>query len=84
MIDPNHPAVEAVAREIYAHDAPSHDPQTWPPTPDALADDYRGAAFDALTAALPHLTAATRDARTPEPLPCGCENPLNAVHLLDH
>ena len=33
----------------------------------------------ALTAA-----GATGDANTPEPLPCGCENPLNAVHLLDH
>ena len=57
MIDRNHPAVEAVAREIYAHDAPSNDPQAWPPTPTALADDYRGAAFATLTAALPHLTA---------------------------
>lgn len=37
----------------------------------------------AVTAALPHLTA-TGDAPTPERLPCGCENPLNAVHLLDH
>lgn len=26
----------------------------------------------------------TRLAGTPDPLPCGCENPLNAVHLLDH
>ena len=57
MIDPNHPAVEAVAREIYAHDAPSNDPQAWPPTPTALADDYRGAAIAALTAALPHLVS---------------------------
>ena len=40
----------------------------------------------ALSAALPHLDAATptRLAGTPEPLPCGCENPFNAVHLLDH
>ena len=52
MIDRNHPAVEAVAREIYVHDAPSNDPQTWPPTPTALADDYRGAAIAALTAAV--------------------------------
>ena len=50
MIDRNHPAVEAVAREIYVHDAPSNDPQTWPPTPTALADDYRGAAAAALNA----------------------------------
>ena len=57
MIDRNHPAVEAVAREIYVHDAPSNDPQTWPPTPTALADDYRGAAIAALTAALPHLVS---------------------------
>mgnify|MGYP007080539968 CR=1 FL=1 len=56
-LTPNHPAVEVAAREIYVHDAPSNDPQTWPPTPDALADDYRGAAFATLTAALPHLTA---------------------------
>jgi len=56
-LTPNHPAVEAVAREIYVHDAPSNDPQTWPPTPTALADDYRGAALAALSAALPHLTA---------------------------
>ena len=49
--------VEAAAREVYVHDAPSNDPQTWPPNPDALADDYRGAARAALTAALPHLTA---------------------------
>ena len=57
MIDHNHPAVEAAAREIYVHDAPSNDPQTWPPTPDALADDYRGAARATLSATLPHLTA---------------------------
>ena len=57
MIDHNHPAVEAVAREIYAHDAPSNDPQTWPPTPTALADDYRGAAI----ATLPDGTRARRD-----------------------
>lgn len=56
-LTPDHPAVEAVAREIYVHDAPSNDPQTWPPTPTALADDYRGAALAALSAALPHLTA---------------------------
>ena len=30
------------------------------------------------------LMAEGWDARPPEPLPCGCENPLNAVHLLDH
>lgn len=59
MIGHDHPAVEAAAREFYVHDAPSHDPQTWPPTPDALADDYRGAALAALSAALPDLTAAT-------------------------
>ena len=35
-------------------------------------------------AALPHLAGAPLDAATPERLPCGCENPLNAVHLLDH
>ena len=29
--------------------------------------------------ALPHLGAST-----PEPMPCGCDSPLNAVHLLDH
>ena len=56
-LTPNHPAVEAVAREIYVHDAPSNDPQTWPPTPTALADDYRGAAFAALNAAREHYTA---------------------------
>ena len=56
-LTPNHPAVEAAARMVYIHDAPSNDPQTWPPTPDALADDYRGVALAALTAALPHLTA---------------------------
>lgn len=56
-LTPEHPAVEAAAREFYVHDAPSHDPQTWPPTPTGLADDYRGSALDALTAALPHLTA---------------------------
>ena len=60
-LTPNHPAVEAAAREVYVHDAPSNDPQTWPPTPTALADDYRGAAFDALTTALPHLDAATEE-----------------------
>ena len=75
MIDPNHPAVEAVAREIYAHDAPSNDPQTWPPTPTALADDYRGAAIAALTAALPHLVSPD-DPRPWEPLAPG--DPLHA------
>ena len=75
MIDHNHPAVEAVAREIYAHDAPSNDPQTWPPTPTALADDYRGAAIAALTAALPHLVSPD-DPRPWEPLAPG--DPLHA------
>ena len=75
MIDRNHPAVEAVAREIYAHDAPSNDPQTWPPTPTALADDYRGAAIAALTAALPHLVSPD-DPRPWEPLAPG--DPLHA------
>mgnify|MGYP007131911221 CR=1 FL=1 len=75
MIDPNHPAVEAVAREIYAHDAPSNDPQAWPPTPTALADDYRGAAIAALTAALPHLVSPD-DPRPWEPLAPG--DPLHA------
>jgi len=56
-LTPDHPAVEAGAREVYVHDAPSHDPQTWPPSPDALADDYRGVALAALSAALLHLTA---------------------------
>ena len=56
-LTPNHPAVEAAAREIYVHDAPRHDPQAWPPTPTALADDYRGAALAALTAAREHYTA---------------------------
>ena len=75
MIDRNHPAVEAVAREIYAHDAPSNDPQAWPPTPTALADDYRGAAIAALTAALPHLVSPD-DPRPWEPLAPG--DPLHA------
>ena len=75
MIDHNHPAVEAVAREIYVHDAPSNDPQTWPPTPTALADDYRGAAIAALTAALPHLVSPD-DPRPWEPLAPG--DPLHA------
>ena len=75
MIDRNHPAVEAVAREIYVHDAPSNDPQTWPPTPTALADDYRGAAIAALTAALPHLVSPD-DPRPWEPLAPG--DPLHA------
>ena len=60
-LTPNHPAVEAVAREIYVHDAPSNDPQTWPPTPTALADDYRGAALAALNAARPQLESATEE-----------------------
>ena len=75
MIDRNHPAVEAVAREVYVHDAPSNDPQTWPPTPTALADDYRGAAIAALTAALPHLVSPD-DPRPWEPLAPG--DPLHA------
>lgn len=75
MNDHNHPAVEAVAREIYVHDAPSNDPQTWPPTPTALADDYRGAAIAALTAALPHLVSPD-DPRPWEPLAPG--DPLHA------
>lgn len=54
-----HPAVEAAARTIYTHDAPSNDPQAWPPTPDALADDYRGMALAAIEAALPHLIVST-------------------------
>ena len=56
-LTPDHPAVEAAARMVYVHDAPSHDPQTWPPTPDALADDYRATALAALNAAREHYTA---------------------------
>jgi len=70
VIDRNHPAVEAAAREIYVHDAPGNDPQAWPPAPPALADDYRGAARDVLVAALPHL-ANPVDARPWEPLSGG-------------
>ena len=29
-------------------------------------------------------TPHARTVDTPEPLPCGCENPLNAIHVLDH
>ena len=139
-LTPNHPAVEALARELAQLDA--GDP--WPSTDDlgghhilgTRDDEYRFAMLEearaVLNAALPRRTAddlrdtdaaeeirtegwlqgwaagrdldgdedATpylrntpagralmaegRDARPPEPLPCGCENPLNAVHLLDH
>ena len=65
--------VEAAAREVYVHDAPSNDPQTWPPNPDALADDYRGAARAALTAAL--AVAPAKDDRPWETLNEG--DPLN-------
>ena len=63
--------VEAAAREIYVHDAPSNDPQTWPPTPDALADDYRGAARATLSAALAVATPAEPLARTLLAVPDG-------------
>ena len=85
-LTPNHPAVEAADAALRAWMADLSD---------ALPDDMM---VYVLTAALPHLTADDlrntpagralmaegRDARPPEPLPCGCENPLNAVHLLDH
>ena len=85
-LTPNHPAVEA------AHTAS----QAW--MDDVACKLPRDEMVYILTAALPHLTADDlrdtpagralmaegRDARPPEPLPCGCENPLNAVHLLDH
>ena len=75
-LTPDHPAVEAVAREIYVHDAPSNDPQTWPPTPTALADDYRGAALAALVAALPHLTGDEPEA------PAGPAGPVTPPPVL--
>ena len=87
LVDPlgdDHPAVEAAARVALADGwtCDTHEPEQWGSCPDCTTSHLR-TARRALTAALPHL-AATGDARTPEPLPCGCENPLNAVHLLDH
>ena len=105
-LTPNHPAVEAAARELAQLDA--GDP--WPSNDDlgghhilgTRDDEYRFAMLEearaVLNTVLPHLTAddlrhtpAGRqlmaegwDARPPEPLPCGCENPFNAIHLLDH
>ena len=82
-ITPNHPAVEAAARSAYER-AWCGENEPWSEVDDLERDEWRADEAHALTAALPHLTAATRDARTPEPLPCGCENPFNAIHLLDH
>ena len=84
-LDDDHPAVQAAARAALAEGwtCDTHEPLPWGECRDCTESHLR-TARRALTAALPHLEAATRDARTPEPLPCGCENPLNAVHLLDH
>ena len=82
----DHPAVEAAARAALADGwtCDTHEPLQWGECRDCTTSHLR-TARRALTAALPHLSdAATRDAGPPEPLPCGCENPLNAVHLLDH
>ena len=63
----------------------THEPEQWGACSDCTTSHLR-TARRALAAALPHLDAATptRLAGTPEPLPCGCENPFNAIHLLDH
>ena len=84
-LDDHHPAVQAAAHAALAEGwtCDTHEPLPWGECRDCTESHLR-TARRALTAALPHLTAATRDARAPEPLPCGCENPLNAVHLLDH
>ena len=86
MLDltPDHPAVEA-ASKAWAESHPTM-AATWAKVSDRLQGITRARMAAALAAALPHLTAddATGDARTPEPLPCGCENSFNAIHLLDH
>ena len=96
-LTPNHPAVEAAARSAYER-AWCGENEPWSEVDDLERDEWRADEAHSLTAALPHLTADDlrntpagralmaegRDARPPEPLPCGCENPLNAVHLLDH
>ena len=79
-LDDDHPAVQAAARAALAEGwtCDTHEPLPWGECRDCTESHLR-TARRALTAALPHLGAST-----PEPMPCGCDSPLNAVHLLDH
>lgn len=86
-LPPDHPAVETAARAALAAGwtCDTHEPLPWGECPDCTESHLR-TARRALAAALPHLDAErdALDASTPERMPCGCENQLNAVHLLDH
>ena len=51
---------------------------------DATRSEQVKAAPDLARAVLELIAERGRTADATEPLPCGCENPFNAVHLLDH
>ena len=51
---------------------------------DAIRSEQVKAAPDLARAVLELIAERGRTADATEPLPCGCENPFNAIHLLDH
>ena len=51
---------------------------------DATRSEQVKAAPDLARAVLELIAERGRTADATEPLPCGCENPFNAIHLLDH
>ena len=87
--DRNHPAIESLAREVlereerlsaYTYSIPLAAQAFW----DATRSEQVKAAPALARAVLELIAARARPGTSPEPLPCGCENPFNAVHLLDH
>ena len=64
----------------YSYSIPLAAQASW----DATRSEQVNAAPDLARAVLELIAERDRLADTPEPLPCGCENPLNAIHVLDH
>ena len=81
--------LEALAREVlereerlsaYSYSIPLAAQASW----DATRSEQVKAAPDLARAVLELTAELARLVDTPEPLPCGCENPFNAIHILDH
>ena len=64
----------------YSYSIPLAAQASW----DAIRSEQVKAAPTLARAVLELIAERGRTADATEPLPCGCENPLNAVHLLDH
>ena len=84
MTDPATLAREVLEREerlsAYSYSIPLAAQASW----DATRSEQVKAAPDLARAVLELIAERARLADTPGPLPCGCENPLNGIHILDH